>query len=207
MSGSRGGNGTDQRRVGSRAAADAIEKILDVIDGAVSHGIHQQGRRRQEGRPGSVASLLKKGVAGAVQTEGGLGASKDDVAVFYRAGERAGVNDVVAFGILISCGDGVGAFEFGKNVTGAERGYRIRSRFADVPMNDVDPVAEQVCEMAAPEIPEPAPVRAPLGIKGLIWRGAEETFPIDIGSGRGFHGVTIALIPGRLNERNTAEAS
>ena len=63
---------------------------------------------------------------------------------------------------------------------------RVRRRFADVPMNDVDPVAEKIGEMAPAEIPEPAPVRAAHRIERLIGSRAQEAFPIDIGGRGGF---------------------
>jgi len=143
---------------------------LHVVDRAVSLGIDYQGGCRQE-CSGAVGSFIEDRVALAIESHRGFVAPENDVAVFNGAGQGSRMNDVEASGVLIGRSDGVGAFVFGEDVAGTQGGDGVGIGFTRIPVNDVDPVAEEVCEMATAEIPEPAPVGSALRSKG--WSGAE----------------------------------
>src|SRR5579883_3420318 len=77
------------------------------------------------------------------------------------------------------------------------------------PMDDIDPVGEQVGHGTAAEVPEPAPISEFFFVEGLIGRRTEPAFPIEQvqidGYTRG--AVLIILIPIRAHARDTANVA
>src|ERR1019366_10557169 len=96
------------------------------------------------------------GQAGAVDFERRLAAAEFDATVVHAAVDGPGEGHHEVAGELIDSGDGVGALPL-HAVKAAHGGGGLGGGLLHVPLDDINPVREQVRKDAAAEIPIPAP--------------------------------------------------
>src|SRR5712672_3621368 len=146
----RGDSGFDWG-VGLFAGSDAVEEILHVGDGAVLEAVGAE-----DGIAFGGGTFAMDGEAGAINFQGGFGAAEFEAAVVDRGGHGAFVDDIetgIAQGGLKS----VGAIPLREDVFIGED-LRVRGLIGfHGPVDDVNPMSEEIGHGATARVPKPAP--------------------------------------------------
>ena len=123
------------------------------------------------------------GESAAVELQGGFVAAEFKAAVVDGGTHHSLIADVEA-GITEGCLDGVGAIPLLEDIFVGEHLRGLGGVLLHGPVHDVDPVSEEVGHGTAAEVPVPAPVIKLIDVEGLIGRGAEPRFPIELPADR-----------------------
>ena len=171
----------------------AVEEVLHVGVCAVA-----EAGFGEDGIFFAAHSLVVDGHAAAIDLECCIRAAEFDAAVVDGRGHHALIHHVESFaigaGIAEGGLDGVGAIPIGEEVLiGKHLGVGGLVRLHG-PVNDIDPVGEEVGHGTAAEVPKPAPVKEFFFAELLVRCGAEPHLPVEIGGvdgvvGRGPAGV------------------
>ena len=149
------------------------------------------------------------GQARPVYFQRGLGAAEFDAAVVHASGKRAGEGHGDAPRIFVRRRNRIGALPV-HEIAIAHRHRGFRRRLAHVPLDDVDPVRQQVGKNSASEVPEKSPPDEFLIGVGLVGSVTEKLFPVQLAlvNGRERHSFGsggVVLIPVGVDEGHLAK--
>ncbi len=200
----RGDSGFDWG-VGLFAGSDAVEEILHVGDGAVLEAVGAE-----DGIAFGGGTFAMDGEAGAINFQGGFGAAEFEAAVVDRGGHGAFVDDIEA-GIAKRGLKGVRAIPLREDMFIGED-LRVRGLIGfHGPVDDVNPMSEEIGHGATARVPKPAPEIESFCVERLLGSAALPLLPIE-----GLHVDRlerlrcvgeIVLPPIGANLRNAAEAA
>ncbi len=185
------------------ARSDAIEEILNVVDGAVAEAVCLDYRHVF-----GLRVFVIDGEAAAVDLQGCFCAAKLEAAVVDGRSHHALVDDIEA-GIAKSGLNSVGTFPLFEDEFVAKHLGLARLVGFHGPVHDVDPVGEEIGHGAAAKVPEPAPAVELFFGERLIGSAAEPLLPIEgLGvDGLGRHEELIVLPPVGSDLRDAPEAA
>src|SRR5438552_3608584 len=145
-------------RVGGLAAADALEPVAEMAHGAVAERADLDlGVGREPIGPRLRPFLVEDEQALAVDLERGPVAAELQAAVVDAAAVRPRVRDHEVLRVLEGRGHGIGPVPRLHPVVAPGGDGGERRVHAQVPVDDVDPMGEQVREHAPAEVPEVPP--------------------------------------------------
>ena len=159
--------------VGLFAGFDAVEEILHVGDGAVLEAVGAE-----DGIAFGWGAFAMDGEAAAINFEGGFGAAEFEAAVVDGGGHGAFVNDIEA-GIAQRGLKSVRAIPLREDVLIGED-LRVGGLIGfHGPVDDVNPMGEEIGHGATARVPKPAPEIESFCVEWLLGSAALPLLPIE----------------------------
>ena len=189
--------------VGFLSGSDAIEEILEVVDGAVAEAVCFDYRHVFR-----LCVFVIDSEAAAVDLQGCFCAAELEAAVVDGRSHHALVGHIEA-GIAESGLNSVRTFPLFEDEFIAEHLRLARLVGFHGPVCDIDPVGEEIGHRAAAKIPEPAPAVELFFGERLVRSAAEPLLPIEgLGvAGLRSHEKVVVLPPVRSDLRDAPEAA
>src|SRR5262249_38970679 len=142
---------------------------------------HEDFRLRSLRAWNRLHALRVEGEVFTVDLQRGFGTAKLDTAVVDVVVERPIEGNVELTGEFVGRRDGVGPLPL-HDVNVAGRGGRLRRGLTHIPLDDVDPMGEQVGENSTAKVPKEPPPHEFLRRKLLVGGEAQKLLPVEPGS-------------------------